>query len=267
MFDLTFHAIEYAAYQPYLSSDQPAGDIRPAERQAQPGRYQSLPPASPRVSPVQPFASRVVRLVERILAAIQHVGAHIFPRAGSAAAQARQGNTGSMAAAPHAAAESISDDHESDSGYETAPDDSSNSIESSNFEPLPIAGQAESNKAYWQACEDSLRALEAVFREKEPQQIFEQVANFCECQRVMADLKDASAASYLASLKSLIGESGLAKLSACQRLLHRWAGNRNLSPERQSRLHYMCKVVTNLIDFANLTTPTLVIIKSGTPVT
>lgn len=70
MLDLTFHAIEYAAYQPYMFNNQPDVYANRVESEAKPGRYQSLPPASPRVSLIQPVASSVARLVDRILTAI-----------------------------------------------------------------------------------------------------------------------------------------------------------------------------------------------------
>ncbi len=237
MFDLTFHAIEYAAYQPYILDDRPDSYANRVESEAKPERYQSLPPASPRVSLIQPFASGVARLVERILTAIQRVGAHIFPRASSADIPAQPTReTHGPARVDH-------------------------------------SEKSASNKEYGEACEDSLRALEGVFRITEAAGIFEQLAHFCECRRVIANLNpaveslnDPTTEIYFACLKNLIGKPGLEKLSACKKSLERGSGNRDLPDEQRLRLHYMWTVVADLIEFANSKAATLISMKSGTPI-
>jgi hypothetical protein len=215
MLDLTFHAIEYAAYQTYIFNDQPDAYANRVESEAKPGQYQSLPPGSPRVSLIQPFASGVARLVDRILTAIQRVGAHIFPRVSSS-----------------------------------------------------------SNKKYGEACEDSLRALEGVFRSTEAAGIFEQLAHFCECRRVIANLNpaieslnDSTTQTYFSSLKNLIGKPGLEKLSACKKSLERGCMKRDLPEEEQLRLQYMWMVVANLIEFGKSESASLIRMKSGNPIT
>ena len=238
MLDLTFHAIEYAAYQPYMFNNQPDAYANRVESEAKPERYQSLPPASPRVSLIQPFASGVARLVERILTAIQRVGAHIFPRASSAAipAQTRR--------------------------------------ETHSSTRLDNSEKSASNKEYGQACEDSLRALEGVFRSTEPKGIFDQLAQFCECRRRIANLDPAVESSndptteiYFASLKRLIVKSGLERLSSYKEKLERGSGNRDLPDAQQLRFHYMWTVVANLIEFGESRSPSLVSVKSGNPIT
>jgi hypothetical protein len=238
MLDLTFHAIEYAAYQPYMFNNQPDVYANRVESEAKTVRYQSLPPASPRVSLIQPFASGVARLADRFLTAIQRIGAHIFPRASSSdiPVQPRRAIPGPMR--------------------------------------LDNPAKSVSNKEYRQACEDSLRTLEGVFRSTEAKEIFEQLAHFCEYRRRIANLdpaveglSDASTVAYCSNLKGLIGEPELKRLSACKKSLELGAGKRNLSNEQQLKLHYMSTVVGNLIEFANSKSATLISMKSGYRIT
>ena len=237
MLDLSFHAIEYAAYQPYMFNDPPGAYANRVESAAKAERYQSLPPASPRVSLAPPFASGVIRLVERILNAIQSFAANIFPRTSSADIQAQQ------VRGTHGPAH------------------------------LDNSEKSESNKQYGKACEDSLRALENVFTSIDTAVIFDQLADFCECRRRIANLNpvvesvnDASTTTYFSNLKRLIGEPELERLSACKKSLERGSRNSDLPNEQQLKLHYMWTVVDNLIEFGKSESATLISMKSGNPI-
>jgi hypothetical protein len=139
---------------------------------------------------------------------------------------------------------------------------------------LDNSEKSASNKEYGHACEDSLRALECVFRSKEATGIFEQLAYFYECRRRIANLdpaveflNDSSTVTYFESMRRLIGKPGLEKLSACKKSLERGARNSDLPNEQRLRLYYMWTVVGNLIEFGKSESATLISMKSGNPIT
>jgi hypothetical protein len=112
-------------------------------------------------------------------------------------------------------------------------------------------------KTIAQASEDSLRALEGAFGSKSPKVIYEQLAQFCECRRRIADLyasvqsaNNWSSEGYFETLKRMIGKEELQQLTACRKGLGISLGKaRGLSAEKQLKLTYMCTEIDNLIAF------------------
>lgn len=115
---------------------------------------------------------------------------------------------------------------------------------------------AQASREYAFACEDSLRALEGAFGSKSPKVIYEQLAQFCECRRRIADLyasvesaNNWSSERYFETLKRMIGKEELQQLTACRKGLGISLSKAGLSAEKQLKLTYMCTVIDNLIAF------------------